>query len=152
MAIIIVEERPDSPTAIQLIDELESTLASHYPAESRHGYSVEQLLQEAITFFVLRYDDMPAGCGGVQLFGHEYAELKRIYVRLRYRGLGLGRLLADHLAQHSVQCGTKIIRLETGIYQEAAIRLYEQMGFQRIAPFGDYEDDPLSIFFEKRLS
>lgn len=152
MAVTISAERPDSPAAIQLIDELEATLAPHYPAESRHGYSVEKLLKEAVAFFVLRCDDVPAGCGGVQLFGHEYAELKRMYVHSRFRGMGFGKRMVSHLAEYSARHGIQVLRLETGIYQEAAIGLYERMGFLRIAPFGDYTDDPLSVFFEKRLS
>ncbi|MGJ3237231.1 MAG: GNAT family N-acetyltransferase [Anaerolineae bacterium] len=149
MAVIITEERPDSAEAVQLIDELEATLAPHYPVKSRHGYSVEKLLRESVVFFIVRHDDTPAGCGGVQFFGDDYAELKRMYVRPRFRGLGLGKLLVEHFVRYSVQRGVTVLRLETGIYQVAAIGLYEQVGFQRIAPFGDYEDDPLSVFFEK---
>lgn len=151
MAVTIAEERPDSADAIQLIDELETTLAPHYPADSRHGYSVDKLLQESVVFFVVRHDNTPAGCGGVQFFGDDYAELKRMYVRPHFRGLGLAKLVVDHLVRHSLQHGVTVLRLETGIYQAAAIGLYEQMGFQRIEPFGDYEDDPLSVFFEKHL-
>lgn len=152
MAITITEERPDSADAIQLIDELEATLAPHYPAESRHGYSVNKLLQEGVIFFVVRHDTTPAGCGGVQFFGNDYAELKRMYVRPRFRGLGLAKQLANHLARYSLQHDVTLLRLETGIYQTAAIGLYERMGFHRIPPFGDYKDDPLSVFFEKPLS
>jgi hypothetical protein len=32
------------------------------------------------------------------------------------------------------------------------VSLYERAGFQRIGPFGPYWDDPLSLFFEKRLT
>jgi ribosomal protein S18 acetylase RimI-like enzyme len=151
MAVTIHEERPDTPAAMQLIDELEANLAPHYPTESRHGYTVEKLLRESVTFFVVRSDGAPAGCGGVQLFDTDYAELKRMYVRPDFRGLGLGKLLVNHLAAHSLQHGVKVLRLETGVFQEAAIGLYERMGFERIAPFGDYREDPLSVFFEKRL-
>jgi hypothetical protein len=42
--------------------------------------------------------------------------------------------------------------LETGIHQKEAIGLYEQIGFQNIPPFGEYVDDPLSKFFEKKIS
>ena len=41
------------------------------------------------------------------------------------------------------------LRLETGIHQHEAIGLYELTGFQRIPPFGDYREDPLSLFFER---
>lgn len=152
MSIAIVEERPDSADAMRLIAELETTLAPHYPPESRHGYSVEKLLRESVAFFVARHDDTPAGCGGVQFFGTEYAEVKRMYVRPRYRGLGLGKLLLNHLAEYSRQRGITVLRLETGIHQDAAIGLYGHVGFQRIPPFGAYREGPLSVFFEKHLA
>src|SRR5437899_4408860 len=66
MSAIITPERPDSADAIVLISELEAHLDPLYPAKSRHGYSVEKLLAQAVAFFVLRANDIPAGCGGVQ--------------------------------------------------------------------------------------
>jgi GNAT superfamily N-acetyltransferase len=152
MAAIITPERPDSADAIALITELEAHLDPLYPAKSRHGYSVEKLLAQGVAFFVLRHNDTPAGCGGIQLFGTEYGEIKRMYVRPQFRGLGYGKLLLDHLADYAREQGVVLLRLETGVHQAAAIRLYEREGFQRIPPFGDYKEDPLSMFFEKRVS
>jgi putative acetyltransferase len=40
--------------------------------------------------------------------------------------------------------------LETGIRQPEALGLYERLGFVRRGPFGDYAEDPLSVFMEKR--
>jgi GNAT superfamily N-acetyltransferase len=151
MSPIITPERPDSAAAIALINELEADLDPLYPRESRHGYSVEKLLAQAVAFFVVRDNDAPAGCGGIQLFGTEYGELKRMYVRPQFRGLGFGKLLLDHLADYARAHGVGLLRLETGIHQTAAISLYERTGFQRIRPFGAYVEDPLSLFFEKRI-
>ncbi len=152
MSITITKERPDSTDAIQLIDELQTLLSREmYPAESRHGYSVDKLLREGVAFFVTRHDGAPAGCGGIKLFGTEYGEVKRMYVRPQYRGLGLGKLMLDHLSGYSRDRQISILRLETGIYQTEAITLYEQYGFERRGPFGEYKEDPLSIYFEKRL-
>lgn len=152
MSIAITEERPDSADAIRLIEELQSHLnPEKYPAESKHGYSVEKLLREGVTFFVTRKDNIPAGCGGIKLFGTDYGEVKRMFVRPQFRGLGLGKLMLDHLAQFAQERQVKVLRLETGIYQTDAIRLYERYGFERRAPFGEYKVDPLSIYFEKRL-
>lgn len=151
MAALISPERPDTPDAAALIEELESYLASLYPIESRHGLSVEQLLGEGVAFFVSREAGAAAGCGGVQLFGLEYAEIKRMYVRPAFRGHGLGRLMLNHLEDHARQHGVSVLRLETGIYQHEAIALYERNGFGRIPPFGPYRDDPLSRCYEKAI-
>lgn len=151
MRIQISSARPDSLHASQLIEELEATLAPLYPAESRHGYNVEQLLKASVAFFIAHVDDNPAGCGGVQLYDLAYAEIKRLYVRPQYRGLGLAKRLLQHLVNVSEQRGIRVLRLETGIHQTDAISLYEHLGFQRIPPFGTYQEDPLSVFFEKRL-
>jgi putative acetyltransferase len=151
MSPIITLERPDTPDAVALIEELESHLASRYPAESRHGFSVEKLLRDEVAFFLLRDAGMPAACGGIKLFGTEYGELKRMYVRPRFRGRGFGKLMLDHLAEHARRHGVLLLRLETGIHQSEAIGLYERWGFQRIPPFPPYREDPLSRCYEKRL-
>jgi GNAT superfamily N-acetyltransferase len=152
MPAIITRERPDSADAVALITELEDHLAAHYPTESRHGYSVEKLIAQGVAFFVLRDNVVPAGCGGIQVFGSEYGELKRMYVRPQFRGKGFGELLVDHLADFALANGIRLLRLETGIHQIAAIRLYERLGFQRIPPFGPYFEDPLSLCYEKRIA
>jgi ribosomal protein S18 acetylase RimI-like enzyme len=149
--VVIERVRPDTADALALIDELENQFDPLYPRESRHGYSVEKLLREGVAFFVIREQGSPAGCGGVQLYGTEYGELKRMYVRPQFRGRGLGKAMLDHLAAFASEQGVRLLRLETGIYQERAIRLYERYGFERIPPFGEYKQDPLSVFFEKRI-
>ena len=147
----IVLERPDTPDAILLIEELESHLAPFYPATSRHGYSVEKLIKQGVVFFVTHHDGVPAGCGGVQFYGTEYGELKRMFVRSQFRGLGLAKLMLNHLEAYAREHNIHIMRLETGIHQTEAIGLYESMGYRSIPPFGEYKEDPLSRFFEKSI-
>lgn len=152
MDIVIAAERPDTADATQLIEELEGELSQHYPAESRHGYSIEKLLKLNVAFFVIRKDGAPAGCGGIQLFGQEYGELKRMYVRPEFRGLGLARLMLEYLSGYAKDHGVQVLRLETGIQQHDAIALYEKWGFRRIPVFGEYKEDPLSLCYEKTIS
>ncbi len=151
MSSSIIAERPDTADAMLLIAELEAYLEPLYPSESRHGLSVARLIQEKVVFFVVRHTGVPAGCGGVKLFGTEYGEVKRMYIRPTFRGLGLAKLLLQQLADYAQQQGVRLLRLETGIYQTEAIGLYERFGFQPIPPFGAYQVDPLSLFYEKRL-
>ena len=72
-------------------------------------------------------------------------------MRPQFRGLGLARLMLDHLEIYARENDIYLLRLETGIHQKEAISLYESMGFQSIPPFGEYMEDLLSRFFEKQI-
>jgi putative acetyltransferase len=151
VASTITQERPDTPDAHALIAELEAHLEPLYPRTSRHGYSVDKLIREGVAFFVIRQDGTPAGCGGIQLVGTDYGELKRMYVRPQFRRLGLAKQMLAHLANYAQEQNVHLLRLETGIHQTDAIALYEAAGFRSIPPFGHYQADPLSKFYEKRI-
>ncbi|MEM7331287.1 MAG: GNAT family N-acetyltransferase [Chloroflexota bacterium] len=147
----ITPSKPNSEEAVQLIQELEDVLNPLYPSESRHGYSVDKLIQQNVSFFIVRVDGKAAGCGGIQFYD-EYGELKRMYVRPNYRGRKLGQKLVEFLCAYALKQHINIVRLETGIHQKAAIRLYESAGFVQIPPFGEYFEDPNSRCYEKQLS
>ncbi|MBV7333238.1 GNAT family N-acetyltransferase [Chloroflexi bacterium TSY] len=135
MSTFIQSERPDSEDALLLIQELEAVLAPQYPVESRHGYSVGKLIDQKVEFFVLRHNGERAGCAGVQFYDGgdklRYGEVKRMYVRTGFRGLGFARLLLKHLEETAAARAVQILRLETGIYQLEAIRLYDLIFAQR---------------------
>ena len=151
MSCIITAESPDTADVVALIGELEAQLEPLYPRASRHGLSVAQLIEQGVAFFLLRADGEPTACGGVKLFGTAYGEIKRMYVRPQFRGRGFAKAMLDHLTEYTQACGISLLRLETGIHQREAIGLYERVGFTRIPPFGAYKEDPLSVFFEKRI-
>jgi len=153
MPITVADARPDSAEAVQLLTELDVHLAGQpYPQESRHAFSIDRLIREGVAFFVTRHEGQLAGCGGLKLFGREYGEVKRMYVRPDYRGFGLGKAMLNHLAEHARERQVPVLRLETGIYQTEAMGLYEGFGFQRRPPFGEYKDDPLSAYYEKTIA
>src|SRR6266478_306640 len=111
-SLAITAERPDSADAVALISELEAHLEPLYPRKSRHGYSVEKLIKEGVAFFLIRENGTSAGCAGLQLFGTEYGEIKRMYVRPQFRGLGFGKLMLDHLTEYARSRGVGLLRLE----------------------------------------
>ncbi|MEI7645242.1 MAG: GNAT family N-acetyltransferase [Chloroflexales bacterium] len=152
MPITITQERPDTPDATALVVELDDLLIPLYPIESHHGLNVASLIAEQVTFFVLRVDGRPAGCGGVKIYPEGYAEVKRMFVRPTYRGLGLSKRMLRHLEAISRAHGLSLLRLETGVLQHEAIGLYQRMGFTEIAPFGPYQPDIHSLCFEKNLT
>jgi putative acetyltransferase len=78
--------------------------------------------------------------------------VKRVYVSPAARGRGLAKKIMARLEDEARAAGMTIARLETGIYQPAALGLYRALGYADCGPFGDYPaDDPMSVFMEKRL-
>jgi len=143
---------PASAPAVALIEELDGYLAGLYPAESRHGLSVPALLDPSVRFFLATCAGAIVGCGAFKFLAPEVAEIKRMFVLPAHRGCGYGRMILDQLGDAARAAGVSLLRLETGIYQPEAIALYERCGFQRIAPFADYWDDPLCLFYEKVIA
>ena len=65
--------------------------------------------------------------------------------------IGLAQAMLSHLEKETAEWGVRLMRLETGIAQQEAVKLYERWGFTKIPPFGDYKEDPNSLFYELEL-
>ena len=135
-----------------LVAELDRHLLNLYPAESQHLLGLEPLAAGNARFLVASVGAEPQGCGAVKLLEPGVAELKRLYVRAGSRGRGVGGELLAALEVEARALGAQLLRLETGVHQPEALRLYEAHGYRRRGPFGDYTADPLCRYYEKTLS
>jgi putative acetyltransferase len=148
----IAFETPDQPEVIALIADLDAYQLTLYPPESVYALDLASLKQPNVLFTVARNADGAAvGCGAM-VVTPEFAEVKRMYVRPEARGQGLARRMLTTLEQAAAQRGSSVYALETGPAQPEAIALYEQLGYQRCGPYGDYRDDPLSVFMRKQVA
>ena len=82
--------------------------------------------------FLALVDGEPAGCVAMRRFDAGHAEMKRLFVREPYRGLHLGRMLAQRVIDEARQIGYASILLDTLSSMEHAQRLYRQLGFVAI--------------------
>jgi len=86
-----------------------------------------------------RVDGALAGCCALRpLDSSDYpgaAEMKRLYVRKAFRGLGLGRQLAETALDAARRAGYACVLLDTLDDMEAARALYEDLGFEPIDPY-----------------
>lgn len=148
----IAFESPDQPAIIALIADLDAYQLALYPPESVYALDLASLLQPHVKFAVARTADQAiVGCAAVVL-NPGYGEVKRMYVKPAARGLGAAKRLMALLEQAARDAACPLMALETGPAQPEAIALYARQGFERCGPFGDYRDDPLSVFMQKRLA
>ena len=152
MTVTLQIEKPDKPEIVDLIAQLDAHLKSLYPPASNHLLNIQSLMAENITFLTAKEDERYVGCGALRLFKGEYAEVKRMYVLPSERGKRIGYQLLNELERLAALQGLDSLRLETGVYQQDALRLYEKFGFRRTPPFGEYTDDPLSLCYEKQIT
>ena len=150
-ALSVQPEPPDTADAKALIGELDAYLNGLYRPENRHGLSVAALQEQSVIFLVARWAGVAVGCGAVKFVQGEYAEVKRMYVMPCWRGLGVAQALLTHLERLSRQNGFGVLRLETGVHQQEAIKLYERVGFTRCAAFGEYVENGVNLCYEKVL-
>ena len=62
--------------------------------------------------------------------------MKRLYLRPRFRGKGLGCALADRIIAEARQIGYRRIRLDTvEPVMKDAVAMYRRLGFREIAPY-----------------
>ncbi len=149
--VAIAREDPRQNEVIELVSELDRMFEALYPTESNHLLDIEMLAQPEVRFFVVRERGEALGCGALWIH-RDYGEVKRVYVRPSARGRKLGHAILRRLEEEARDLGLALLRLETGVKQPEALGLFRAAGFAECGAFGDYpEDDPNSVFMEKRL-
>jgi putative acetyltransferase len=102
---------------------------------------------------LLAYSDdlsTAAGCIALRRIDDEICEMKRLYVRDRYRGQGVGRSLAEAAIHAAREIGYRRMRLDTLPEMKQAQQLYRALGFREIPPYR-YNPVPGTKFFELML-
>ena len=77
-----------------------------------------------------------AGCVALHKFEANICEMKRLYLRPKFRGKGLGRVLAETIIAAAQTIGYKTMRLDTvEPVMKNAVAMYGRLGFREIAPY-----------------
>ena len=142
-------ESPNQPEVLSLIEQLDEYQRPLYPAESYHGINVDALSDTNVLFAVARSrEGQIVACGAIVL-ELNYGEVKRMFTIPGFRGRGIAGQLLTFLESEARSRGCRQFMLETGFRQLEAIALYERFDYKRCGPFGDYAEDPNSVFMAK---
>ena len=102
-------------------------------------------------YLVAYLGEEPVGMAAHRPIDDRTTEVRRMYVKKAARRNGVARALLDRVEEHAKSVGFTKLLLETGNRQVPAIELYRQSGFTHIDPFGQYQDDPTSVCFQKAI-
>ena len=140
--------------------EVHALLAEHLdhmhtlsPRDSVHALAPEGLRQPGITFWSAWQGSLLLGCGALKQLDAKHGEVKSMRTPATLRRRGAGHAILAHIVETATARGYERLSLETGAAAafEPAHRLYEGFGFTRCGPFGDYDEDPNSVFMTLRL-
>lgn len=96
------------------------------------------------------YKERLAGCVGLRKFEDDVCEMKRLYVRPKYRAKNIGKILSKVIINKAKEIGYKYMRLDTLPFMKEAIGLYSNVGFKEIRPYR-YNPFENAKFFELKL-
>ncbi len=100
--------------------------------------------------FLAYLNNAPVGVAGIKRFTDTECELKRMFIRVNGRGLGIGKLLLNECISLAEKLEYKVIKLDTMNYMKPAIKIYTDAGFNEI-PAYRFNPNKEALYFELTL-
>ena len=136
-----------------LLEEHLRDMHTWSPPESVHALDLAKLRQPDITFWSAWDGALLLGCGALKELDRHHGEVKSMRTPNALRRRGAGRALLATIVDTARARGYRRLSLETGSMAafSPAQRLYQSVGFEFCGPFGDYIEDPNSVFMTLAL-
>jgi putative acetyltransferase len=141
---------PDIAALLQVhLDEMHL----HSPPESVHALDLDRLRRPEVTFWTVWDAGELLGCGALKALDATHGEIKSMRTAARHLRKGVAAALMRHILQEARRRGYRRLSLETGAPEafRPARALYAGLGFVECGPFGDYVEDPYSVFMTMQL-
>jgi putative acetyltransferase len=141
------------PEIHALLNEHLQSMYALSPPESVHALDLEKLRKPGITFWSAWEGSVLLGCGALKELDPSHGEVKSMRTPAALRRKGAGRAILAHIIEVARSRAYERLSLETGSVDafKPAQRLYQSAGFAYCGPFGDYVQDPNSVFMTLRL-
>jgi putative acetyltransferase len=138
---------------ISLLQEHHKDMLAHSPLESVHTLDLSALEHPDVTFWSLWINQDLAGIGAIKELDKDHCEIKSMRTSAKFLRKGIARKVLGHIVEQAIIRSYKRLSLETGTMDAfiPAQKLYQQFGFQACEPFGNYQEDPYSMFMSKTI-
>jgi putative acetyltransferase len=150
----IVTDNLTHPAVLALIEEHVRGMYSTSPETSVHTLDISELQSDDITVWTAWEDEDLLGCGALKELDAEHGEIKSMRTATAHLRKGVAAAILEHMIAVARGRGYQRLSLETGSGGpfDAALRFYENHGFEYCEPFADYVLDPFSRFMTLRLN
>jgi putative acetyltransferase len=149
----IVEGGLDDPRVVALLHTHLTRARAETARGSAHALDLSGLRAPEVTFWSAWEGDEVVGVGALKRLSDDHGEVKSMHTAEAARGRGVGSaLLREIMATARARRMTRL-SLETGSwpYFMPARALYARHGFVECGPFGEYREDPNSVFMTVAL-
>lgn len=148
MESIITNEKDER--FIELSNELNKEYFQLYGDEVLKYQEYNDLEDPHIVILALNWGK-PIACASFKLFDKDTIEIKRVYVKRRYRRKGIAYKLIKQLEKLAIEENFRYSVIETGSENTAAIKLYEKLDYEIIDTFGQFEEDDMVVCMKKEF-
>ena len=149
----IVEGGLDDPRVTGLLDIHLTRAQGETARGSAHALDCTGLRAPEVSFWTAWEGDTVVAIGALRRLSADHGELKSMHTAQAARGRGVGSAMLRHIMAAARARGMSRLSLETGswAYFAPARALYARHGFVECGPFGEYREDPNSVFMTLEL-
>ncbi|MBA3343836.1 MAG: GNAT family N-acetyltransferase [Gemmatimonadales bacterium] len=149
----IVEGGLNDPRVVALLDTHLTRARAETARRSAHALDLSGLRAPEMTFWSAWEGDAVVGVGALKRLSAEHGDVKSMHTAESARGQGVGSALLREIMATARARGMSRLSLETGSwpYFLPARALYARHGFVECGPYGEYREDPNSVFMTLAL-
>jgi putative acetyltransferase len=150
----IVQGGLEDPRVVTLLYAHRVRARAETAPGSAHALDVSGLRTPEVTFWSAWEGDEVVGIGALKRLSANHGEVKSMHTAEAARGKGVGSAMLRHIMAAARAGGMSRLSLETGSwpYFEPARAFYGRHGFVECPAFGEYREDPNSVFMTITLN